>query len=71
MRQYSLDRLLTAVAFALPLASAHLAAYTDGMFCPEASLYIFSSLSIIALSAMETNSWIELLQGTPNELHRW
>ncbi|CAG9982545.1 unnamed protein product [Clonostachys byssicola] len=30
-------RLLTAAAFALPLASAHLAAYTDGMYCPENS----------------------------------
>lgn len=70
MRQYSIHKLLTAVAFALPLASAHLAAYTDGMFCPEASL-VFSCLSIMACSVLETNSWIELLQGTLNKLHRW
>ncbi|KAI5456462.1 hypothetical protein BGZ63DRAFT_518083 [Mariannaea sp. PMI_226] len=36
MRQSSfIEKLLTASAVCIPLASAHLAAYTDGMFCPE------------------------------------
>ncbi|CAI6099870.1 unnamed protein product [Clonostachys chloroleuca] len=37
MLQSFAKRLLTAAAFALPLATAHLAAYTDGMYCPENS----------------------------------
>ncbi|KAF7553057.1 hypothetical protein G7Z17_g3923 [Cylindrodendrum hubeiense] len=61
---YSLDRLLAVAAFALPLASAHLAAYTDGMFCPEnsykGSLTNFTDGNLVVfdpLYNLEFDSW--------------